>query len=205
MYPPNGAIPNRARNRKATAKLSFLLTSTGNSSLPCQPRANFTHLIALPPTAQKGEGHECWPVLTVNATEKTGLITATTTGENNEGESVHRRKLLAKSCDATTSKLVLHPSSTGAYEQVVIVEKPGRRALTESGVPDMVETREGATAALLQVIKTTTTRGEAPNSPSSRKQAAAPASDIASALPTEEEAPKRSKNEGRAFQDCTHG
>ncbi|KAH6936834.1 hypothetical protein HPB50_023294 [Hyalomma asiaticum] len=138
MDPPMGAIPNRARKRKVTAKLSFRSTSTGNSSLTYQPRANFTHLIALPPTAQKGEGDECWPVLTVNATEKTGLITATTTGENNEAESVHRRKPLAKSCDAATSKLVLHPSSTGAYDQVIIVEKPGRRALTESDVPEMV-------------------------------------------------------------------
>ncbi|KAH6937035.1 hypothetical protein HPB50_025303 [Hyalomma asiaticum] len=138
MDPAMGAIPNRARKRKVTAKLSFRSTSTGNSSLSRHLRANFAHLIALPPTAQKGEGDESWPGLTISVTEKTGLITATTTGENNEAESVNRRKPLAKNCDAATSKLALHPSSTGRDGQVITVENPEPRGLTETDILDIV-------------------------------------------------------------------
>ncbi|KAH6937033.1 hypothetical protein HPB50_025301 [Hyalomma asiaticum] len=138
MDPPICAIHKSARKRKATAKLSFGSTSTGNSSLSRHLRGNFAHLIALPTTVQKGEGDESWPDLTINVTKKTGLITATTTGENNEAESVHRRKPLAKNCDAATSKLVLHPSSTEGGDQVITVEKPGPRGLAQTDVLDIV-------------------------------------------------------------------
>lgn len=106
MDPSTGAIPKRPRKRKVKAKFTFGSTSAGNSSLPCNLQANFSDIIALLETPQRGEGGEDWPNLYGNTTGELEPTTATTTGGYHEAESVNGSKTMAKNCGLATSKLV---------------------------------------------------------------------------------------------------
>ncbi|KAH6922912.1 hypothetical protein HPB50_020138 [Hyalomma asiaticum] len=132
MDASTGAIAKRPRKTKVKAMLPFGSTSTGNRSSPCHLRASFTDLIALLEEPHKGEGKHR-SVLTINATEDTGLKKSTATGRNCPAPSALSSTPSDHDCETATSTVVDHESSVPGDDQAVTSEEEG-----PSGVAEMV-------------------------------------------------------------------
>ncbi|KAH7937831.1 hypothetical protein HPB49_016579 [Dermacentor silvarum] len=135
--------PKRQRRRKLKSKRSFGSASSGTSNLPSNMKPSLPELFALHALKQKPNEGERPCDVARNAREaatskpyvKGELLTTPRTTSTSDSREPSDRK----QCEASASEIVENQTSFIEEEQVIVCEKPGRKALTESNVEDIVK------------------------------------------------------------------